>query len=260
MREFSAGDLGLREMLTPCPFVSGKGSGENMYADVEEVNPGAALKLQAKMRASAAAAAQTASAASPSASAGSSSATSNASDGASFSNTVRKAAGAPHSSNNMTSTASTNDPAASPTPTPANKRFLLLCVVADPLPRFRQVELIENCNDNILFQEMRRAYESLCSRRVDHLADGTSRWVRDAIEEIYLLRDRIEKGLVTLLEIVHIRWFVQLRGVSEFYMPNNGEFRQGKHCSPPCLVGIVLSGHIVERLLRSPLLLIAFIG
>jgi hypothetical protein len=197
-----------------------------MYADVEEDYPGAALELQAELRASAAAAAQTASAALPAASAGSSPATSNASNSAGSSETVQQSTGAPHSRQNsgVTSTPSINSLAASPTPPATTKQYLLLCVEADPLPRFEQVELIKNCDDYIFFQQMRQAYESLCSKRVFDFADDTPRWVQDAVKLLYSLGDRIHNRFVKLLVFLHIRWLVRSVGDSIFSIPNTANF------------------------------------
>jgi hypothetical protein len=49
-------------------------------------------------------------------------------------------------------------------PAASTKRFLLLCADAHPLPRLEQVELVDNCDDAIFFQDMRRAYECMGSK------------------------------------------------------------------------------------------------
>ncbi len=195
-----------------------------MYADVDETYPGEALEFQAELRASAAAAAQTAS--SMSASASNPLAASNIAYRAGPSSTAQQPAGAarsPHA-RSVSPKPSTYIPAAFPAPPGATKQFLLLCVDAYPLPRFGQVELIENCNDNVFFQEMRHAYEVLCSRRVVHYADGTPRWVLNAVELSHSLSDRIHSGLVKLLEFLHMRWLVRSVGGSIFYTPRTANF------------------------------------
>jgi hypothetical protein len=72
----------------------------------------------------------------------------------------------------------------------------LLCVDAWPLPRLGQIELVDNCDDNVFFQDMRRAYERIRSHRVFSFEEDTPHWVRKAVERFYKFTDDIQPLLI----------------------------------------------------------------
>ncbi len=71
---------------------------------------------------------------------------------------------------------------------------------------------------------MRHAYDSICSKRVFYFADGTPQWVCNAVEWSHRLGDRIQKGVISLLEFLRIRWLVKSVGTSPFYIPSTANF------------------------------------
>jgi hypothetical protein len=103
---------------------------------------------------------------------------------------------------------------------------LLLCVDAVPLPRFKQVELMDGCDDSTFFEQIRTAYEDICSTPVVRYTEGTPDWVRAAVRLSYGLGGAFEKFIIKVFDWLHVRWLVRTVGNSVFFVPSTANFVQ----------------------------------
>ncbi len=103
---------------------------------------------------------------------------------------------------------------------------MLLYVDAVPLPRFKQVELIDGCDDSTFFEQIRRTYEDICSTRVVNYGEGMPDWVRATVGFSYGLGDAFERFMIRLFDLLHVRWLVRTVGNSVFYDPSTANFVQ----------------------------------
>jgi len=117
------------------------------------------------------------------------------------------------------------------------KRILLLCLNGSRTLKLEQLDLIPNTDDQILFQDMRRAYIDAKKNQARSFHPDTPKAV---VKLVYLI-DRswaeLQRYLVLGLTCMRANWLVWWVGDSLFYVPKSATFvRVSEGDTPPPLL------------------------
>ena len=103
-------------------------------------------------------------------------------------------------------------------------RFLLLCVNGRRLMELKQLAICENADDQVMFQDMRRAYIEVRQARTTDIHPDTPLIFRKIILLKQNITDLLQRLTIRLFESLHLGWLVWWVGNSVFYIPISANF------------------------------------
>lgn len=191
-----------------------------MYADVEENYVDAADSLQTTLRKAAASAGQTAA----------SGTNSGFQPQSSFSSSATQ----------LTASGATSNPSALYVPSPgalvlagsalplsqvtSSDIYLLLCINGMRLKELEQIKIMRDGDDQIMFQDIRRAYLKIRQQQAAGFHPDTPEFIRRISITLHNLTKSSQRGLIRVFEYLRLGWLVWWIGDNIFYIPTSAKF------------------------------------
>jgi hypothetical protein len=191
-----------------------------MYADVEESYVGGADSLQAALRKAAAPAAETAG----------SNTTSGVHPQTSPSSSVAQQSA--HRVNTNQSSSRIPDPGDSILSggvphlrqLTSTDIYLLLCIKGRGLMELEQIEIMRDGDDQVMFQDIRRAYLKIRQQQKADFHPETPETIRKISRGLHYLKRTCQSQIVRMFKYLRLGWLVWWIGDNVFYIPTSANF------------------------------------
>lgn len=103
-------------------------------------------------------------------------------------------------------------------------RFLLLCVSNSRRLELEQIPIMLAANDQIMFQDIRRAYLKLRRDRTQQFHPKTPKAVRYVISTVERISAYVQRVIARLFECMALEWLVWWIGDSVLVIPHTASF------------------------------------
>ncbi|MCJ1395077.1 hypothetical protein MMC18_007958 [Xylographa bjoerkii] len=104
------------------------------------------------------------------------------------------------------------------------QQFLLLCISTPRTAKLEQIRIPYSADDQVMFQDIRRAYLKVRQTRTQTFHPETPDFIRRLITKGYVLLHLTQKITIQLFHFLRLRWLVWWIGDLVFYIPTSANF------------------------------------
>ncbi|MCJ1475836.1 hypothetical protein MMC13_004500 [Lambiella insularis] len=104
------------------------------------------------------------------------------------------------------------------------QQFLLLCVSTTRTAKLEQIQIPYNADDQVMFQDIRRAYLKVRQARSQTFHPETPALIRRLVQWNYDLLTFTQRSIIKLFQVLRLRWLVWWIGDMVFYIPTSANF------------------------------------
>jgi len=103
-------------------------------------------------------------------------------------------------------------------------RYLLLCIKGRRLMELEQIEIMREGDDQVMFQDIRRAYLKIRQQQATDFHPDTPEFVRTLSRGLHSLKSSSQRLVVRMLKHLRLGWLVWWIGDNVFYIPTSANF------------------------------------
>lgn len=138
----------------------------------------------------------------------------------------------------------------------SNEIYLMLCVKGRRLMELEQIKIMRDGDDQVIFQDIRRAYLKIRQQQARDFHPDTPEFVRKISLGLHHVRNSVQRLVIHIFECLRLGWLVWWIGDTVFYIPTTANFVRVRRFQPPTILLLNLPvrtcPHQKNALPRSP--------